>query len=585
MSDNTQNNTQKSPHLDQNQNRNQTQNEELSSQIKVDNPLFLHSSDHSSLVLVTDPLNEYNYTSWSRLMIIALEARDKFDSSYKRLMFQVKLILHISSGGRNQILSMDPLPNVSKAFSMVAKVEQQSERVVSSLVLRQNGLSNQITKQIHKLGGSIGGDRVSNPLKSIPIDAGIEQGHDGHIQLTSLTDDARLGLSIKDDDAIGGVNSPEFLANLSLDHEPYSFKQAQQSVEWVAAMDQEIQALENNNTWEITYLPAGVKSIGCKWPVRYEALRHLLLFSGNLPGYGCKRVGHSQKDCPESTSVALGQAGPGVVPSDVGCSYLSGHFAAASGSRFAVLADHATDNPDISGLNVPNQGNAMNAPEDIILHNSARSYFDCSGTFRVDDNYFLNPGCSYKLVSDKHLEVMSPKSKLKHQIAVRGVEERVVFRDPVEMQEKSNEGLPKVVSINLDVLILGIDMLINSSGNGNRDPCAIRALKDLIEKYSLSVVFLTETKTSRIETEKVIGELGFSGSFIVDPVENSGGVWLLWDENRINVEVRGHDKHYFRAPALAPVPVENLEDSWLLDVFGGDKWYNNNTNTNMSQYI
>ncbi|GAA0146465.1 transmembrane signal receptor [Lithospermum erythrorhizon] len=34
--------------------------------IRVDNPLYLHSSYHSSLVLVTDLLTEHNYTSWSR---------------------------------------------------------------------------------------------------------------------------------------------------------------------------------------------------------------------------------------------------------------------------------------------------------------------------------------------------------------------------------------------------------------------------------------------------------------------------------------------------------------------------------------
>ncbi|GAA0170061.1 hypothetical protein LIER_24407 [Lithospermum erythrorhizon] len=45
--------------------------------IRVDSPLYLHSSDHSSLVLVTDLLTEHNYIPWSRSMMIVLEARDK----------------------------------------------------------------------------------------------------------------------------------------------------------------------------------------------------------------------------------------------------------------------------------------------------------------------------------------------------------------------------------------------------------------------------------------------------------------------------------------------------------------------------
>ncbi|GAA0143518.1 hypothetical protein LIER_35756 [Lithospermum erythrorhizon] len=39
--------------------------------------LYLHSSDHSSLVLVTDLQTEHNYTPWSRSIMIALEARNK----------------------------------------------------------------------------------------------------------------------------------------------------------------------------------------------------------------------------------------------------------------------------------------------------------------------------------------------------------------------------------------------------------------------------------------------------------------------------------------------------------------------------
>ncbi|GAA0149419.1 primary active transporter [Lithospermum erythrorhizon] len=46
--------------------------------VNSDNPLFLHSSDHSSLVLVSDPLTEKNYNCWSRAMTIALEGRDKY---------------------------------------------------------------------------------------------------------------------------------------------------------------------------------------------------------------------------------------------------------------------------------------------------------------------------------------------------------------------------------------------------------------------------------------------------------------------------------------------------------------------------
>ena len=47
--------------------------------------------------------------------------------------------------------------------------------------------------------------------------------------------------------------------------EPQSFSQAVQDPLWRAAMDKEIQALENNHTWDVTNLPPGKLPIGCKW--------------------------------------------------------------------------------------------------------------------------------------------------------------------------------------------------------------------------------------------------------------------------------------------------------------------------------
>ena len=44
-----------------------------------------------------------------------------------------------------------------------------------------------------------------------------------------------------------------------------TFEEAVQSSKWRAAMDLEIEAIERNGTWELTYLPKGMKKIGVKW--------------------------------------------------------------------------------------------------------------------------------------------------------------------------------------------------------------------------------------------------------------------------------------------------------------------------------
>ena len=56
-----------------------------------------------------------------------------------------------------------------------------------------------------------------------------------------------------------------FLANISIAVEPRSFKEAKKSDGWRMAMSNEIKALEDNNTWEMTSLSHGKKAFGCKW--------------------------------------------------------------------------------------------------------------------------------------------------------------------------------------------------------------------------------------------------------------------------------------------------------------------------------
>jgi hypothetical protein len=57
----------------------------------------------------------------------------------------------------------------------------------------------------------------------------------------------------------------ELGALLALMEEPSTYKEAVEDVEWVAAMDSEIQSICKNGTWELAELPSGHKPIGLKW--------------------------------------------------------------------------------------------------------------------------------------------------------------------------------------------------------------------------------------------------------------------------------------------------------------------------------
>jgi hypothetical protein len=74
------------------------------------------------------------------------------------------------------------------------------------------------------------------------------------------------------DDLIGDAEPPGLARrvlnaelNFTSAEEPTSFKEAEQDAAWRAAMREEMKAIEDNDTWELTSLPVGHRAIGLKW--------------------------------------------------------------------------------------------------------------------------------------------------------------------------------------------------------------------------------------------------------------------------------------------------------------------------------
>ena len=75
--------------------------------------------------------------------------------------------------------------------------------------------------------------------------------------------------------------------------------------------------------------------------------------------------------------------------------------------------------------------------------------------------------------------------------------------------------------------MLGI--LWNVLGIGN--PWSRKVLSDYVSRYSSGFIFLSETKATRSQIEKLKFSFGYSNGFVVERRGLSGGLALLWKDH------------------------------------------------------
>ncbi|KAA8520194.1 hypothetical protein F0562_014450 [Nyssa sinensis] len=161
---------------------------------------------------------------------------------------------------------------------------------------------------------------------------------------------------------------------------------------------------------------------------------------------------------------------------------------------------------------------------------------------------------------------------------------------PVEVIERSTEGGPTVVIFESNILESDIDVNISplSTGHGNQhhtrvkptvidhsnhhgacknkvliwncrgagDPKVEHMIKALCQEHKPAIVLLLETRTTGFEADRVIRGTGFSSSYRVDPVGFSGGTWLLWSEEHVQIDVRSTAQQIHATVEFLPQPHE-----------------------------
>lgn len=92
-----------------------------------------------------------------------------------------------------------------------------------------------------------------------------------------------------------------------------------------------------------------------------------------------------------------------------------------------------------------------------------------------------------------------------------------------------------VVLLSFFFLIMVNLIAWNCQGVGNRS--SRLELKEVVKKHSVDMVALLEPKMSGVGADKIINGCGFTDWVRVEAEGFSGGIWVLWTNSTLDVEI------------------------------------------------
>ena len=90
-------------------------------------------------------------------------------------------------------------------------------------------------------------------------------------------------------------------------------------------------------------------------------------------------------------------------------------------------------------------------------------------------------------------------------------------------------------------------------------------VKFLQRTHKPDILFLIETKTNTRNTMQILPRMGFEHYDFISPVNHSGGIWVLWNNNRIHASVLHKDS---RGVHMLVHDLSNLTNCVISGVYG-----------------
>ena len=70
-----------------------------------------------------------------------------------------------------------------------------------------------------------------------------------------------------------------------------------------------------------------------------------------------------------------------------------------------------------------------------------------------------------------------------------------------------------------------------------------KIISDIRKVGHIEVFAILEPRVSGAKAAKIVERLGFNNKYIVEASSFSGGIWLLWNDNKVSLQVVASSKH------------------------------------------
>lgn len=85
-------------------------------------------------------------------------------------------------------------------------------------------------------------------------------------------------------------------------------------------------------------------------------------------------------------------------------------------------------------------------------------------------------------------------------------------------------------------------------------------MRDLKANYNIHVLSIVEPRVSGDRVTRIINKLGFNKSYRVEAVGFSRGIWLLWDDSCVTIDIMDTSNQHIHTN----ISIRNGSDSFYL---------------------